>query len=150
MYTPRHNHPKSDLAARWSWPDRVFFACGACHILAYACLERWGKTGDKAVWIKPSPGFSGNHIFVDLGDEVFDFHGFSKKHRFLDHYWRKAEAALPGWDGTLVELPRDELISETKSKTYDGLWLREPRQFHRDAMPRAKKFLEKFERAHSS
>jgi hypothetical protein len=21
---------------RWALPDRVFFACGACHILAYA------------------------------------------------------------------------------------------------------------------
>jgi len=30
---------KSNQAMRWALPDRVFFACGACHILAYAFLN---------------------------------------------------------------------------------------------------------------
>lgn len=150
MYTPRHNHSKRDLAARWAWPDRVFFACGACHILAYAYLKRWGRDGDQAVWIKPAKGLGGNHVFVDLGDLVFDFHGFSERDAFLDHYWYRARKALPGWDGELVDLPTEVLISEAKSKTYEGLWLREPKQFHRDALPRAENFLEKYEHAHSS
>jgi hypothetical protein len=30
------DYRKSDQAMGWALPDRVFFACGACHILAYA------------------------------------------------------------------------------------------------------------------
>ena len=44
-------------------------------------------------------------------------------------------------DGTLVPLPQDVLVSEAKSRTYDGLWLREPGQFLHDALPRARAFL---------
>jgi hypothetical protein len=29
--------------------DRVFFACGACHILAWAVLERYPDAGFRAV-----------------------------------------------------------------------------------------------------
>jgi hypothetical protein len=64
--------PKSNLAKRWALPDRVFFACGACHILAFAFLERYGRPEMKATWIRPTPGMIGNHIFVAFGDRVFD------------------------------------------------------------------------------
>ena len=63
---------------------------------------------------------------------------------FLKHTWRKADHWWPGWDATLNELPPDVLISEAKSKTYEGLWLREPGQFLHDAMPRAQAYLEHF------
>jgi hypothetical protein len=36
------------------------------------------------------------------------------------------------------------LISEAKSRTYDGLWLRQPDQFLYDALPRAYRFLDRF------
>jgi hypothetical protein len=45
---------------------------------------------------------------------------------------------------TLVGLPPEILLSETASRTYDGLWLREPKQFLHDAMPRARAFLDRF------
>ena len=32
---------KRDPQLRWELPDPVFFACGACHILSYAFLERY-------------------------------------------------------------------------------------------------------------
>ena len=59
---------------RWSLPDRVFFACGACHILVYAFLERYGKPDMKPLWLKPEPGFRGNHIVVATDTWVFDYH----------------------------------------------------------------------------
>jgi hypothetical protein len=62
---------------RWALPDRVFFACGACHILAYAFLQRWGGPSMQAVWIKPAPGHIGNHVFINGGEWVFDYHGYS-------------------------------------------------------------------------
>jgi hypothetical protein len=135
---------KDDQAMRWALPDRVFFACGACHILAYAFLERHGELGRKAMWLKPAPGFSGNHIFVDSGEWVFDYHGYTDRARFLAHTTGKARRWWPGWQAMLIELPPDVLISEGKSRSYDGLWLREPRQFLHDAMPRARSYLYRF------
>lgn len=141
MYMHRADVSKRDLRRRWAWPDRVFFACGACHVLAYAFIQRYGG---QAVWIKPAPGFLGNHVFVDLGEITFDYHGYADRHRFLDHTRRRAERLWPGWSGTLVELPTDVLISEAKSRQYDGLRLREPDQFHRDALPRAEAFVARY------
>jgi hypothetical protein len=130
---------------RWALPDRVFFACGACHILAYAFLERHKTLGPvKAIWIKPASGYSGNHVFVCGGAWVFDYHGYSRRKAFLDHTVKRAGQLWPGWSCELVELSKDVLISEKLSRRYHGLWLREPRQFLHDALPRARRFLDRF------
>lgn len=112
---------KNDPAARWGLPDKVFFACGACHILAYAFLERYGFDAGKAIWIKPEPGFTGNHIVVAYGQSVFDYHGHSTHAAFMTHMQRKAQRWWPGWRASFVELAPDVLISETKSRAFDGL-----------------------------
>jgi hypothetical protein len=44
----------------------------------------------------------------------------------------------------ILAAPNDVLISEQKSRTYDGLWLREPGLFLHDAMPRAEAYLDRF------
>ena len=145
MYKVRtKGYAKADPHRRWALPDRVFFACGACHILAYAFLERYGTLGMKALWLRPDPGFSGNHIVVAMNRWIFDYHGYSEHERFLSHTYKRARQWWPGWRATLVELPQDVLVSEAKSRTYSGLWLREPGQFLQDAMPRARAFLERF------
>ncbi len=76
---------KRDAKLRWALPDRVFFACGACHILAFAFLERYGSSALKATWIKPASGFTGNHIFIAANDWVFDYHGYSYREHFFTH-----------------------------------------------------------------
>jgi hypothetical protein len=145
MYQPRTSgYSKSNAETRWALPDRVFFACGACHILAYAFLERWSGPEAQTVWIKPKAGYIGSHIVIDGGAWVFDYHGYSARSRFIAHTWRNARRRWPGWDATLVTLPHDALISESKSRRYEGLWLREPGQFLNDALPRARAFLERF------
>jgi hypothetical protein len=35
------------------------------------------------------------------------------------------------------------LVSEHKSRTYEGLWLREPKQFPHDPLPRAHRFIDR-------
>ena len=117
---------KRDPQLRWGLPDRVFFACGACHILAYAFLERYDRPAFRALWLKPGPGFTGNHVFVATTGWVFDYHGYSERNRFLTHTLRKAQRWWPGWSATLMELPREVLLSEANSRAYEGLWLREP------------------------
>ena len=74
---------KQDPGLRWNLPDRVFFACGACHILAYAFLEKYADADAKALWIKPARGFTGNHIVVSGSSWAFDYHGYSKLDRLL-------------------------------------------------------------------
>ena len=135
---------KRDPVRRWALPDRVFFACGACHILAYAVLERSSEAGFRAVWVRPVVGLTGNHIVAVRGDAAFDYHGWSDWPRLLAHIRAKARRWWPGWDCTLVDLPADALVSEAKSLTYDGLHLREPGQFLHDALPRARRFLDRF------
>lgn len=135
---------KRDPVRRWALPDRVFFAAGACHILAYAFLERYPNLRFRAVWVRPDEGFTGNHIVAVHGDRAFDYHGYSCWPHLLAHLQAKAGRWWPGWDCTLVDLPQDVLVSEAKSLTYDGLHLREPGQFLHNAMPRARQFLERF------
>ena len=136
--------PKHDLARRWAFRDRVFFACGACHILAHAFPERYPSAGFRPVWVKPSAGYTGNHIVVVAGAVAFDYHGYSQWAKLVAHTRRKADRWWPGWSAELIELPPDVLASEAKSRQYEGLWLREPQQFLCDALPRAPAFLAKF------
>jgi hypothetical protein len=132
---------KGDLDRHWSLPDKVFFASGACHILAYAFLNKHPTSGFGALWIKPARGFTGNHIVVVRDRLAFDYHGYSNWDRLICHMTMKANRWWLGWNATLVSLPMDVLISENKSRGYDGLWLREPKQFLHDALPRAERFL---------
>jgi hypothetical protein len=137
-------YSKSNLQMRWALPERIFFACGACHILAYAFLEQYGSPDMKALWLRPEPGFTGNHIFISTDTWVFDYHGYSERKQFFSHTFKRARHLWPGWQATVIELPPDVLVSEARSRTYDGLWLREPKQFLHDAMPRARAYLGRF------
>ena len=143
MFRPKRN-VKRIPELQWALPDRIFFACGACHILAYAFLAQFPGCGFRAIWIRPGSGFSGNHVVATDGDTAFDFHGYSKWEKLLSHATRKNGRWMPGWTCTLVDLPADVLISEAKSRTYDGLWLRGPEQFLHDALPRARAYLDRF------
>lgn len=145
MYRLRTEGGKDDPQTRWSLPERVFFACGACHILAHTFLETYPDTGFRAVWIRPRQGFRGNHIVAVRGQETaFDYHGYSRWPRLMEHFRRRAGQRQPGWEVDLIDLPAEVLVSEARSKTYDGLWLREPGQFLHNATPRAQAYLSRF------
>lgn len=136
---------KRDPVKRWNQPDRVFFACGACHILAWAFLQKYPTAGFSPLWIKPADGFTGNHIFLTRDDGLaFDYHGYSRRDRLLAHTHEKANRWWPGWHAETVPLPPGVLVSEARSRTYDGLWLREPGQFLHNALPRAEAYLARF------
>jgi hypothetical protein len=135
---------RRDPARRWALPDRAFFAAGACHILAAAFLERHGTAGHPALWIRPEPPHPGNHIVVAGDGWAFDWRGYTALPSLLDHHARKAARWWPGWRFTLLDLPPEALVSEALSRSFPGLWLREPRQFLHDALPRARAFLARF------
>jgi len=148
MYQPRTpGYSKYDAIKRWHLPDRVFFACGACHILAYAFIEQYDANDTShfaALWIKPASGFIGNHIVIAGDDWIFDYHGYSHRTTYMNHTLKRAQQRWPGWQAEMIILAPDILVSEQKSRAIDGLWLREPSQFLHDALPRAQKFLSRF------
>ena len=78
------------------------------------------------------------------GDIAFDYHGYSSWSSLLEHTRSKANRWWPGWSAVLIPLPKEVLISQTKSREIGGLWLREPKQYLHDAIPRAVKFLARF------
>jgi len=143
MFCPKIN-VKDDPVGRWHRPDRHFFANGACHVLAYAFLQRYPDLGFHARWIKPKAGHTGNHIYVTNGRDTFDYHGRSTEQRLLASYFRRAARFFPGWAAVLIDLPTNVLVSEQRSREIEGLWLREPKQFLYDAMPRANAFLDSY------
>jgi hypothetical protein len=51
-------------------------------VLAYAFLKAYPRSGFAALWIKPSKGFTGNHIVAVLGDMAFYYHRFFKLEPF--------------------------------------------------------------------
>jgi hypothetical protein len=144
MYVRRTKGAKRDPIKQWGLPERVFFACGACHVLASAFLRTYPHSGFAPIWIRPDRGHTGNHIVVVRDDVAFDYHGYSDWGGLLAHMKRRARQWSPGWDATLVSLPEDVLVSESKSREYEGLWLKEPGQFLFDAMPRAQAYLRRF------
>ena len=144
VYIRRTPGSKHDQVKRWGLPNRVFFAAGACHILAYAFLERFPCCSARAFWIKPLDSSPTNHIVVLRGNCAFDYHGYTKRDVLMAHFRYRACRIWPEWQSELVELPPDILVSTEKSRTYPGLWLREPQDFLFDALPRARAYLNRF------
>jgi hypothetical protein len=144
MYQLRTKGGKRDLVKNWALPEKVFFACGACHILAYAFLKAYPTSGFAPVWIRPAEGYTGNHIVAVREQLAFDYHGYSHWPTLLNHFHKRATQRWPGWHADVIELSPEVLISEVKSKSLEGLWLREPKQFLFDALPRAKQYLMRF------
>ena len=144
MYQLRTKGGKRDLVKNWTLPEKVFFACGACHILAYAFLKSYPEGKFAPIWIRPVRGYTGNHIVVVRGNLAFDYHGYSDWQVLVAHLKWRAGLRWPGWDAELIELPEHVLISNSESRRYDGLSLREPTQFLFNALPRAEKFLKRF------
>jgi hypothetical protein len=144
MYKRRTPDSKRDPVKQWALPDRVLFAAGACHILAYAFLEAYPASAFHALWIRPVEGHTGNHIVVMRGDLVFDYHGYSHWSAYWAHTKRRAAQMWPGWDADIVAIRREALVSNGEAREYAGLRMKEPRDFLFDPLPRARKYLQRF------
>lgn len=129
---------KQDQIRRWALPDRVFFGYGACHILAGVFLTRKPHSGFYAERVLPADGFAGNHIFVTNGTVAFDHHGYSLRHRLLQHHtsaWAKENG--DGWHCTLTRVDFDLLnTADLNARKMLG-----PDQYGGDPIARAELFL---------
>lgn len=144
MYKRRTPGSKRDPVKQWGSPDRVFFAAGACHILAYAFLEGYPDSGFQPAWIRPRAGHTGNHIVVVRGELVFDYHGYSRWPLYWAHTKRRANQWWAGWDADIVAIHKEALVSNVEGRAYAGLWMKEPTQYLLDPLPRAQEYLRKF------
>jgi hypothetical protein len=144
MYRRRTPGSKRDPVIQWALPDRVFFAAGACHILAYAFLEAYPHAGFTAYWIRPAPGHTGNHIVSVRDDVVFDYHGFARWPVYWRHTTRRADQQWPGWSAGLVPIRQDSLISNAAAREYAGLHMKEPKDYLFDPLPRTRRYLQRF------
>lgn len=144
MYVRRTPGSKRDPVKQWRLPDRVFFAAGACHILAFAFLQSRPKNGFEPRWIRPIAGHTGNHIVLARGDLVFDYHGYSRWNSFWSHTKRRANQWWPGWDADIVPIHAEALISNREALPYVGLHMKEPKDYLYDPLPRALHYLARF------
>ncbi len=93
---------------RWALPDRVFFACGACHILAHAFLERYGTASHKALWFKPASGFIGSQIVLAGEGWILDYRGYAARQLYLAHTFKRTAQRWSDWTATMHDLPSHE------------------------------------------
>lgn len=129
---------KKDQALSWQRGDRAFFASGACHILAHVFLQECAHQKYRPFMILPNSGFRGGHVYAASDDTVFDYHGFSVKAHFLEHYFRKMKRFFPGWSATVFEV-RD-FMSPAFLREFN---CRAPSQYWADPLPRAKVFVQR-------
>ena len=144
MYKRRTLGAKRDPVKQWNLPDRVFFAAGACHILAHTFLELYPESGFQSVWIRPSAGHTGNHVVLVRNDLVFDYHGYSPWPRYWAHTLRRANQWWPEWSADLVRIRKEALMSRREAGDYAGLWMKEPQEFLFDPIARARNYLRRF------
>jgi hypothetical protein len=144
MYKRRTPGSKRDPVKQWALPERVFFAAGACHILAYAFLEAYPASGFKPVWIRPGDGHTGNHIVVVRHEVVFDYHGYSNWTAYWAHTSRRANQWWPGWNADIIEMRQEALVSNAHAGDYHGLRMKEPKHYLFNPLPRARQYLQRF------
>lgn len=122
----------------------MFFAAGACHMLAYAFLERYPHDGFEAAWIRPTCGHTGNHIVVFATMAACSTITGFRTGRGTGRILRRASQWWPGWSAGVVHIHAEALVSRCRAREYEGLWMKEPQEFLFDPLARARRYLQKF------
>ena len=137
MYKPKVE-VKTNPYKRWYQPDRRFFACGACQILAHAFLKIYPESQYHAVWVKPAEGFRGSHVFVTDNMYTFDYHGYSTLEKLKQHNQKRNQMYYPGWTCEFVDL---DVNLNSREPNSIGMNTRMSSEYLHDALPRAREFV---------
>jgi hypothetical protein len=130
---------KKDPVRRWPLPDRIFFAHGACAILAGVFLQHQPNRGFYAERILPGNGFAGNHIYVTDGTIAFDYHSYSLRSNLLEHFTNAwSNRYETGWT-CRIENVKFDLLSTADLNNRKML---SPDQYLRDPIARASAFVD--------
>jgi hypothetical protein len=136
----RTDEQKRDLKGGWNRPDRPFFATGACHILAAAFLETYPCAGYAPIFVKPNGNFRGGHVLVANAEIVFDYHGYTERMFYFDHFAIKMGRFFPRWSAQALPLLESPAAWDFCRQTNH----RHPSQFIKDPFPRAFAYLQRF------
>jgi hypothetical protein len=82
-------------------------------------------------------------VFVTDGYLAFDYHGYVPSRRLLDHFTKRARRIFPRWAADLVPVTVS-LVNREEAKAI-GMDIREPTEVLDDALPRAHRYLERFD-----
>lgn len=95
---------KRDVSLSWQRADLPFFAAGACHVLAFAFLEAYPRSGFRPRFIRPAPGCGGSHVYVTDELTAFDAQGYVAEAELLAGH-RSAYLALDEqWRAEVLDL----------------------------------------------
>ena len=95
MRTPEESR---DVFLSWQREDMVFFAAGACHILAYMFLSLRPNEGFDLIYAKPVNKQPGNHMYVSGRTWAFDFNRWSLEKDLLKVNEAFAKDRYPNWN----------------------------------------------------
>jgi hypothetical protein len=95
MRTPEESR---DVLLSWLREDMVFFAAGACHILAHMFLLLNPNEDFDLIYTKPVNKQPGNHMYVSGGTWAFDFNRWSLEKDLLKVNETFAKDRYPNWN----------------------------------------------------
>lgn len=95
MRTPEESR---DVLLSWLREDMVFFAAGACHILAHMFLLLNPSEDFDLIYTKPVNKQPGNHMYVSGGTWAFDFNRWSLEIDLLKINETFAKDRYPNWN----------------------------------------------------
>lgn len=78
----RSSAEKNNQLLSWQRPDKVFFAAGACHILAYAYLELFPDPSFELILLTANEG-KNTHIYIRKHNKSFDFNGWNNQRALI-------------------------------------------------------------------
>jgi hypothetical protein len=117
----------------WDRSDRAFFAAGACHVLAWACRDRYPEKRIGLAAIRFEGEQQVFHTYATWDGWAFDHSGWHPEPEVL--------AANAAYEQRPVQ--RVELTTDLARFCVDHDH-RRPDQFWRDPLPRAQEYVDRF------
>ncbi len=146
MYKPsllfdRTPEQKRDMFKSWEREDQDFFAAGACHILADLFLQLHAEEGFQFVYLKPSNGLPGNHVYAANDTWAFDHNGWTEETELLKTTEKMYKEKYPGWaySRIIIEPSVDALENFCKQNNHRLPW-----QFAHLPWERARAYIRQF------
>ncbi len=128
---------RADPVLSWARSDRAFFAAGACHILAWACVERHPGRELAPVGLRRVGEADVFHVFATDGAALaYDFAGWSSHAELVAVNRRAVAAQRPG---TVVE---EIALAHELSAFCAVHGHRLPEQFAGDVWARARAYID--------
>ncbi|QSR31350.1 hypothetical protein CFI00_12720 [Nocardioides sp. S5] len=124
---------RRDQQVSWERPDKAFFASGACHVLAWACVEVHADRSLRLGAIRTPGAHEVWHTYAVWGDHAFDASGW--------HLERELVRANEAFEGRALErVPIVGSLEDFCVEQHHRL----PRDFWADPWPRAQDYVRRF------